>query len=359
MKKNISVFIIIFLILGIVVTTGCAGSKSTKPVQSSSSNSNTTISQTSDASGGSGLLRNENWLLGTWSATVPKSNTSQFAGKKIDLKISNVMLIDNEKIQGRPQAKYAYSGNLVWDAGGEDKILVFVKEDWATGDGSLIWEYASPGANQFMENITMRIYDLTFAFELDWGPQISKPGSTIKSLGFFGSIQNLGTSDKDIFDPDNPIKFSQTSTTAPNIASPNSVTTSAGSSPTKTSKTIETSSPSQTTSTGLGTGDIWNDIPVYPDAKKAEDEGFEMSVGGDESYSQIEWHYLATTDEIVKVTDFYTKQMPAKGWKKMMWADVGEMSYGSYQKNNETRMCAIYLVKSEGGTAINIMSSAK
>jgi hypothetical protein len=358
MKTTVLALLSVILALCIAGIAGCGGSSSTAPGQTSGQNTNGTTgttSQLADTSSGPGLLRNEKWLIGTWAATVPKSSSSSFAGKKINLSIASVMLLSNESVQGRPTGKYAYSGNLVWDVGGEARTLVFIKENWKTGDGSLIWEYASPGANQFMENITMRIYDFTFSFELDWGPQISKPGSTYKSLGFYGSIQNLDTSAKDNFDPTNLINFTQTSAATPTVASTKPMTTSTASSSTIASTTTNTLSPTKTSSTG----DIWSDIPVYPNAKAAEDEGFALSVGGDESYSKIEWHFYASTDEYAKVVDFYKKQMPASGWTKMMWMDSEEMSYGSFQKNNETRMCSVYIVKSEGGAAVNIQSLAQ
>jgi hypothetical protein len=354
MKITVLALVSVILAICIVGIAGCGGSSPTTSGQTSVQNASG-ISQLADTSTGSGLLRNESWLVGTWGATIPNTTSSAFAGNKINLNITSVMLVSNESVQGRPTGKFSYTGNLVWDVGGEERILVFTKEDWKTGDGSLMWEYASPGANQFMENITMRIYDLTFAFELDWGPQISKPGSTYKSLGFYGSIQNLDTSAKDNFDPSNLINFNQTSTTVPITALTKPATSSAVSSSTNTSTTTSTPSTTKTTSTG----DIWSDIPVYPNAKAAEDEGFGLSGGGDESYSRNEWHFFASTDDFTKVVDFYKNQMPVNGWTKMMWVDSEEMSYGSFEKNNETRMCSIFIVKSEGGAAMNIQSLAQ
>jgi hypothetical protein len=146
----------------------------------------------------------------------------------------------------------------------------------------------------------------------------------------------------------------QTSTTASTGTSTIQTTTSTGSSSTNTSSiTIKTTSVDQ------GTGDLWSDVPIYPNAQKAEDEGFELSVPGDPSYSQIEWHFFATSDDFTKVVDYYKQQMQSNGWTKTMWADIGEMSYGTFQKNNETRMCLVYVIKGEDGTAINIMSAAK
>jgi hypothetical protein len=382
MNKTISMMLMFILILSLICVTGCSGGKtSTSPVQTTGQTPKTSTSpsqttgqtpktSTSPAQTTSQTpntptperppsLRNENWLIGTWSATVPKTDSSNFAGKKINLYIASVKLESKDEIKGRSTGKYAYSGNLVWDTDGEKKTIGFGTADQLTGDSILIWSYASPDANQYMENISMRVYDMTYSLELDWGPQISKPGSTIKSLEFYGSIQNLDTSDRDNFDPKNMIKFTQTSSTAPTIALIKPTTTSAGSSPTKTTTPTKTSSPPKTTSTGSGTRDIWSDVPIYTNAKAAEDEGFSLSVGGDPSYSQIEWHFYASTDAYTKVVDFYTKQMPAKGWTKMMWVNVGEMAYGTFQKNNEDRLCMVYVIKTEGGAGINIQSAAK
>ena len=350
MNKTTLKLLIGAMILSLILITGCSSGKTET---NSGQTQNPLVVSTSGNTTASGLLRNENWLLGTWQATVPKTGSSNFAGKKIKLNVTSVMLVSDEKVQGNPTGKFAYSGSIIWDVGGEEKTLDFVKEDWSAGNGTLMWGYASPGANQFVENITQRIYDLTLAFELDWGPQIFKPGSTFKSLGFFGSIQSLDTSDKDEFDPSHLITFTQTSSSAPATTSTKSSTAAAVISKTKPSSTTKT------TATGQGTGNIWSDIPIYSNAQQAADEGFGLSIGSDPSYSQIEWRFFETSDDIAKVTAFYKAQMPAKGWAKVSWADIGEMSYGSFQKNKETRICLLYIVKSEGGTAINIESSAK
>ena len=332
------------MILSLIGITGCSSGKTET---TAGQTQNPSVVSSSGNTTASGLLRNENWLLGTWQATVPNTGSSNFAGKKIKLNVTSVMLVSDEKVQGNPTGKFAYSGSIIWDVGGEEKTLDFVKEDWSAGNGTLMWEYASPGANQFVENITQRVYDLTLAFELDWGPQISKPCSTFKSLGFFGSIQNLDISDKDEFDPSHLITFTQTSSSAPATTSTKSTTTAAGSSTTKTTTSYQ------------GTGDIWSDIPIYSNAQQAEDEGFGQSIGSDPSYSQIEWRFFETSDDFAKVTAFYKAQMPAKGWTKVSWADIGEMSWGSFQKNNETRSCLVYVIKSEDKVSINIMSEAK
>lgn len=348
----------IVVIISLLAITGCGGSGPANSTTSSTQTSAQAGSQSGGTTAKPGALRNENWLIGTWSATVPKSKTNFFSGKKMNLLIASAVYISNEQVQGNPTGKVAYTGALVWDAGGSEQTLNFIKEDWNKGDGSVIWEYASPGANQYMENISFRMYNNTMALELDWGPQISKPGSSYNKLECNGSIQNLDTSEKDFFEPTNKIVFSQTSTAVPNIGAAKPTSTSGGG--TSTTSTAGTSSPTKTTPSGSGTGDIWSDIPIYPNAVKAEDEGFGLSVQGDPSFSQIEWRFFAVQNvDLDKVADFYKEKMAANKWNKMMWVDVGEMSYGTFEKNNETRMAMIYLILSEGGVAMNIMSSAK
>jgi|WetSurMetagenome_2_1015567.scaffolds.fasta_scaffold58554_2 hypothetical protein len=356
MKRFISLLLTGAIFIGLMVVSSCSGGTT-----GTTSNRTTMLSNvsTSGAATTSGLLRSENWLLGAWEATVPNTESSIFAGKKINIEVNSVMLVSDEQVQGKPTGKYAYSGTLIWDVDGEAVNIDFLKENRTEGNGTLVWSYASPGANQFMENISMRIYDLQYAIELDWGPQISKPGSNYKTLEFYGSIQNVETSDRNVFDPDNMIKFTQTSSTAPTTTATKPTTNTAGSSTTKTSTTVSEPSSTDTTAIVPGTGDIWSDIPVYPNAHAAEDSGFEMSVGGDESFSQIEWRFYATSDDYTGVVDFYKEKMPANGWTKMMWLDSEEMSYGSFQKNNETKLCLVYVVNSEGDTGINIQSAAK
>jgi hypothetical protein len=341
------------LVLGLIGISGCGGSTEKTTGDKTSVNSQPSGKTTQTASFASGILRNEDWLLGTWEATVPKSDTSYFKGKIAKLSITGVTLISNEKIQGNPTGKFAYTGSLVWDVGGEERSLAFSDENWKEDNTGLLWEYASPGANQFMENISMRIYDHTYAFELDWGPQISKPGSTYQSLSFYGSIQNLDTSEKDQIDVNDMMKFVRTGSA---VANPSSKTTDATGT---TTKPVEETSSTPTTVTTGGTTDIWSDIPIYTGAKSATDTGFGETIQGDPSYPNAGWHFYETQDGVSAVSDFYKDQMPGKGWTKESWADIGEMQFGSFTKGNESRRCLIYVIDNGNGTSINIMSAAK
>jgi hypothetical protein len=341
--------------LAAIATVACGGSPAQIRTDQASAPAAT---QSSPATGAgavaSGDLRNENWLLGTWEATVPKSDTSHFAGKKARLIVNGAHLISSEKVQGNPTGKYAYTGSMVWDIGGAEKTIPFTETTLTEETPGLLWNYASPGANQFLENVSMRIYGDTLSFELDWGPQMSKPGSTYQSLSFYGSIQNTDTSDRDEFPPSNMVKFTRTgsSTGAPS-------TRTVSSTGTKTTAATKATSTTKTTTPAGGVTDLWSDIPVYTGARPAEDSGFGLTVQGDPSFPNAEWRFYDTADGVEKVSEFYKTQMKAKGWTRESWADLGEMQYGSFQKNNETRRCLIYVIQSEDKTGINTLSTSK
>jgi hypothetical protein len=145
-------------------------------------------------------------------------------------------------------------------------------------------------------------------------------------------------------------------------SSPSTTQTSQGHSnqPVSTSVTSGGTTGSAAASSSVkGNADIWNDIPIYPNSQQAQDGGLGQSVADDPSYSLIEWRFFSSTDDIAKVSTFFKEQMSAKGWIKDMWADSGEMAYGSFHKNNDTRMSFVYVIKGEGGTSMNIMSAAK
>jgi len=200
----------------------------------------------------------------------------------------------------------------------------------------------------------MRIYDNALSFEFDWGPQMSKPGSTYQSLSFYGSIQDLDSSDKDQFPPSNMVKFTRTGSSTSSIS-----TKTASSTVTKTTAATKTTSLTKTTAPSAGMVDLWSDIPVYSGAPPADDSGFGMTVQGDLGFPNAEWRFLETGADMHKVGSFYKTQMQSKGWKREAWADAGEMQHGSFQKNNETRRYLIYVVQSEDKTSINILSASK
>jgi hypothetical protein len=366
MLKYLATLLIIILILVMTGLMGCGGEtpKSTSvsppsvvpgPSKSTTVPGQTNASLPGTASGGvvgSGVLRGESWLLGTWTASIPNTDSSIFAGKKLKLEVASVMLGSDEKAQGRLAAKFGYSGRLVWDAGGQESSQKFVQEDWDVGPSVVVWEYMSPGANQFLENITLRIYGSNYEFALDWGPQISKPGSTFSTLEFYGSIQNIETDQRQEFDPQNMIKLTRTASAVPAITAVKPGT----GTPTSVKPATPTSKPPMTTSRVQGTIDVWSDVPIYPNVAEVPDSAVKLA---DESFSQLEWRYFGTADGVSKVVDFYKKQMLNKGWTLEMWAESPVMPYGSYQKNNETRRCLVYIIGGDGETAIQLMSASK
>jgi hypothetical protein len=345
---------IVILVLGLIAISGCGGSTEKTTGTKTSVGSEISGTPTHGSTSSSGSLRNENWLIGTWEATVPKTDPSYFYGKKARLNLTGVNLISNEKIQGNPTGQFAYTGSIVWDVGGSENSITFSGDNWKQENVGLTWGYSSPGTNQFVENISMRIYDNTFSFELDWGPQISKPGSSYESLSFFGSIQSLDTTNKDQIDVSNMMKFVRTSSVAANTSSKTTTTTSSTTAPPE--ETTSTTAPASSTG---GTKNIWSDIPIYSGAQPAADTGFGLTIQGDPSFPNSEWRFYETPSSVSPVSDFYNKQMPDKGWTKESWLDMGEMQYGSFVKNNETRRCLIYVIANENVTSINILSAAK
>jgi len=365
--NKIAVISLVLLVIILTGISGCGGGNATnqpensvKPVVTATQNQNTAaIKETAVSGAGATALRNENWLIGTWSATVPQTETSFFKGKKIQLKIASVKLISNEKIQGNPAGKYGFSGNLVWDEGGKQRMPGLGEADSYDGESVLVWGYTSPGANQFMENISLRVYDGEWSFELDWGPQISKQGNSYSSLPFFGSIHNLETSETDFFDPESYIKFSQSSKEVPVISSAKPEATRQETEETdEIAESDEPAAASTKTTAPQAAGSLWNDIPVYPGAKIQEDGGLgeEMS---DESYARIEWKNYASHDNLANVAKFFQKEMVTKGWQKQAWLDQEEMAYGAFFKDNENRACIINITADEELTYINIMSASK
>ena len=100
-------------------------------------------------------------------------------------------------------------------------------------------------------------------------------------------------------------------------------------------------------SNGGGDGLTWNDMPIYPGADQIQE--FSMSFSPeDEAYSEFEWRYYECGADVEDVVDFYKDKMPDNGWDEQMWADMGEIAYGMYMKNNE-KDAAMVWISSEGG----------
>jgi len=149
--------------------------------------------------------RNEKWLIGTWQATIPGSASIGLAGKNVQLVVTEVALKQDETIQGNPVRLFAYSGSLIWDVGGDQGTQAFSHEheNWPTsGENVLAWQTTGLGG-QFMENVSLRVYTdpAVYDFELDWGPAISKAGSSWNSLDFYGTIWDRNEDGRAVFHP--------------------------------------------------------------------------------------------------------------------------------------------------------------
>ena len=163
-----------------------------------------------------GQPRSENWLIGTWQASIPGTASIGLAGKKVQLVVTEVALKQDDTIYGNPVRLFAYAGSLIWDVGGDQGTQTFnhEHESWPTsGENVLTWGSTGLGG-QFMENVSLRIYTdpAVYDFELDWGGAISQAGSVWNSLDFYGTIWDRNADTQAVFDPSELgyLKFTKT-----------------------------------------------------------------------------------------------------------------------------------------------------
>jgi hypothetical protein len=126
-------------------------------------------------------------------------------------------------------------------------------------------------------------------------------------------------------------------------------------SPSNTSKPTTSPAPSVSQSGG----DLWGDVPVYAGATQVQQASSQQPGGKTESLKFIEWRFFETTADAASVASFYQTQLPAKGWTKASWIDMGPLAQGTYQKNNESRLCLIQIITDSGKTTISVMSGSK
>lgn len=109
---------------------------------------------------------------------------------------------------------------------------------------------------------------------------------------------------------------------------------------------------------GGGGGLTWNDMPIYGGADHIQE--FSMSFSPDEAdYSEFEWRYYETGDDIDDVVDFYKDKMPDNGWEEVWWMEAGEIAYGMYMKNNEKDAALVWIAGEGGNTVIGLWRAAK
>jgi hypothetical protein len=129
-------------------------------------------------------------------------------------------------------------------------------------------------------------------------------------------------------------------------------TTTAATSAATTTKTTQPSN-------GGGGGFTWNDVPIYGGADQIQEFSMSFMPEEDEDYSKMEWRYYETGDDVDDVVDFYKDKMPDNGWDEQMWADMGEIAYGMYMKNNEKDAAMVWISSEEGQTAIALWRASE
>ena len=111
--------------------------------------------------------------------------------------------------------------------------------------------------------------------------------------------------------------------------------------------------PSPADTAGTSGDFTWDDIPVYPGADREEE--FSMSMGGGGEYGdfeRIEYRYYSTGDDPDEVGDFYKDKMPDKGWTEVMIMDMGEVSFGYWEKDGGDTGAYIGAAEDDGDTML-------
>jgi hypothetical protein len=134
-----------------------------------------------------------------------------------------------------------------------------------------------------------------------------------------------------------------------------SATTTTSTAPATTTTAAQTTQPSN----GGGGGLTWNDMPIYGGADQIQEFNMSFTPEEDEDYSKMEWRYYETGDDVDDVVDFYKDKMPDNGWDEQMWADMGEIAYGMYFKNNEKDAAMVWIASEEGNTAIALWRASE
>lgn len=134
-----------------------------------------------------------------------------------------------------------------------------------------------------------------------------------------------------------------------------------------TTQTTEATTTEQTTTTessnggGGGGGLTWNDMPIYGGADQIQKGSW--SIPADEGgYSEVEWRYYETGDDVEDVIAFYKDKMPDNGWGQidvMGWMETEGMAWGMYMKNNEADAAMIWMMEEDGDTVIALMRATE
>ncbi len=123
-------------------------------------------------------------------------------------------------------------------------------------------------------------------------------------------------------------------------------------------KTTEKTTAKTTTDSSSG-GLTWNDMPVYSGAGQVQKGTWSIPPSDDADYGKFEWRYYESSASMSDVAAFYRSQMPGKGWEEKGWMEMGEVSWGMYNKNNENDAAMVWVSNQEGKTAIALWRAAK
>jgi hypothetical protein len=105
---------------------------------------------------------------------------------------------------------------------------------------------------------------------------------------------------------------------------------------------------------GNNAGVVWGDIPAYSGAQQVQKGNWSIPPAQGE-WTQVEWRYFETGDDVTDVADFYRSAMPDNGWEEMAWTEVQNLYWGFYTKNNEEDGAMFWASSEEGSTFFALM----
>ncbi len=105
-------------------------------------------------------------------------------------------------------------------------------------------------------------------------------------------------------------------------------------------------------------GLTWNDMPLYSGASQMQSGTYAVpAIQGE--YNKTEWRYYETKDTPDQVGAFYKGQMTSKGWTEQGWAEAPGTKWGSYTKNNENDVAAVWISSMGTKTIFGLLRGSK
>lgn len=117
----------------------------------------------------------------------------------------------------------------------------------------------------------------------------------------------------------------------------------------KTTQPTEAPKPSQPSTTTSGV--TWNDMVTYPGAMQIQKGGWAIPSQEGE-WSEFEWRYYESGNNIEEVASYYRSNMPGKGWQEQAWMDMQQVFWLMYTKNNEDDGAYIWGMTEDNKTII-------